>query len=473
MGTYLHLFETNNEFTEAYYGEDYHEPWVSATIENGEVKYNKGPEPPEPDPMPEYGYVDLGLPSRTLWATKNVGAATESDYGNYFAWGECFSKEFAARDIHVNTGTTIPANTYAYTWANYYYSGASNNPSKYNSTDRKTRLEGCDDGVFINMGSDWVMPTSAQCQELIDNTDSAITVTNGVSGLTLTSKINGKKIFFPGAGVYWVFQYSSGGDGAHLEFQQGGTNDGWGAYFWSSNLSSSPISGQNFALLTASSGYDAFKMDNAKRYDGISLRGVKATGTTPTSQIRYMGTSSIGTVEIELPGNGNVIGHVDQHRYYYLVYDENTNMVKRCGMQVLDDDNLLKANMNAFKEIYVSSGISEDDWYGFTTFQGSGWGNYLFIPMKMTPGIVSSTTYTSGSSSVTIEYQAMTNTYNGHTYYCLKKKTINGEDYVQYRNMYNRFSDSVEDLKVGTYGQQSADGGAEIFHMVNPVRYYI
>ena len=33
-------------------------------------------------------YIDLGLPSGTLWATLNVGANTIVDYGYYFAWGE-------------------------------------------------------------------------------------------------------------------------------------------------------------------------------------------------------------------------------------------------------------------------------------------------------------------------------------------------------------------------------------------------
>ena len=33
-------------------------------------------------------FVDLGLPSGTLWATCNVGAYSPGNYGDYFAWGE-------------------------------------------------------------------------------------------------------------------------------------------------------------------------------------------------------------------------------------------------------------------------------------------------------------------------------------------------------------------------------------------------
>ena len=38
-------------------------------------------------------YVDLGLPSGTLWATCNVGADIPEKYGDYFAWGETQSKD--------------------------------------------------------------------------------------------------------------------------------------------------------------------------------------------------------------------------------------------------------------------------------------------------------------------------------------------------------------------------------------------
>ncbi len=33
----------------------------------------------------EHEYVDLGLPSGTLWATCNIGASSPSDCGEYFS----------------------------------------------------------------------------------------------------------------------------------------------------------------------------------------------------------------------------------------------------------------------------------------------------------------------------------------------------------------------------------------------------
>ena len=41
MESYIHLYETNDKFTEAYNGPDYKEPWLSLTEENMEVNYNK------------------------------------------------------------------------------------------------------------------------------------------------------------------------------------------------------------------------------------------------------------------------------------------------------------------------------------------------------------------------------------------------------------------------------------------------
>jgi hypothetical protein len=39
-----------------------------------------------------HDYVDLGLPSGTLWATCNIGAENPWQPGDYFAWGETSTK---------------------------------------------------------------------------------------------------------------------------------------------------------------------------------------------------------------------------------------------------------------------------------------------------------------------------------------------------------------------------------------------
>jgi hypothetical protein len=41
----------------------------------------------------QYEYVDLGLPSGTLWATCNVGANSPEEFGDFFCWGETDGKK--------------------------------------------------------------------------------------------------------------------------------------------------------------------------------------------------------------------------------------------------------------------------------------------------------------------------------------------------------------------------------------------
>ena len=82
---YLKEFSTENDYLT--YRNDkskYLKPNVSLCDDNGSVYYNY---PPEPKPN-GHDYVDLGLPSGTLWATMNVGASKPSDAGLYFQWGD-------------------------------------------------------------------------------------------------------------------------------------------------------------------------------------------------------------------------------------------------------------------------------------------------------------------------------------------------------------------------------------------------
>ena len=72
----------------------------------------------EPENPKEHEWVDLGLPSGTLWATCNIGANRPEEYGDYFAWGEVSPKKAYSHDN--------------YKWSDY---------SKYNETDNKTELE--------------------------------------------------------------------------------------------------------------------------------------------------------------------------------------------------------------------------------------------------------------------------------------------------------------------------------------------
>lgn len=64
--------------------------WLSAAIAVlANAEEPQPPAPSEPDGIiGGHEYVDLGLPSGTLWATYNVGATSPYEKGWYFAWGE-------------------------------------------------------------------------------------------------------------------------------------------------------------------------------------------------------------------------------------------------------------------------------------------------------------------------------------------------------------------------------------------------
>ena len=144
----------------------------------------------EPD-QTESDWVNLGLPSGLLWATRNVGASSPTDYGDYFAWGETTPKS-------------------VYDWSTYRYCNGdyreltkycNNSSYGYNGfIDELTTLQLDDDAATANYGGR--TPTQAEWQELIDNTTSQWVTINGVNGRCLTGA-NGNSLFLPAAGYRW------------------------------------------------------------------------------------------------------------------------------------------------------------------------------------------------------------------------------------------------------------------------------
>jgi len=138
----------------------------------------------------EHEWVDLGLPSGTLWAKCNVGAKLPEGSGNYFAWGE-----------------TKPKSNYS--WSTYAYcKGKANRLTKYCTngnygndgfTDGLTELLPEDDAATANWGEKWQTPDSAQLAELFDsnNTRTNWENRNGRWGWLVVSRHNCKSIFMP------------------------------------------------------------------------------------------------------------------------------------------------------------------------------------------------------------------------------------------------------------------------------------
>lgn len=172
-------------------------------------------------------YVDLGLPSGTLWATCNVGATKPEEYGDYFAWGETSIK---------NT----------YNWPPYKYSkGDYKNLTKYccksdfgdnGFTDSLTELQHGDDPAAVYWGGGWQTPSYEQWEELLANTTNEWTTQNGVDGCLFTSKKNGQMIFLPAAGDRWDGELGyAGDDGSYWSrsLYTGDPSDAWNLTFYS------------------------------------------------------------------------------------------------------------------------------------------------------------------------------------------------------------------------------------------------
>lgn len=128
-------------------------------------------------------YVDLGLPSGTLWATCNVGAKTPSDYGYYICWGETDQKSNYA----LQGGK----------WNDYDIPSLKAN----NVIDQYFNLTSRYDAATVLWGEDWRIPTSGEIDELLNYCTQQWTEINGINGILFTSSYNSKSIFLPCSGM--------------------------------------------------------------------------------------------------------------------------------------------------------------------------------------------------------------------------------------------------------------------------------
>ena len=194
-----------------------------------------------------FEYVDLELPSGTLWATMNVGASKPSDYGLYFQWGD--TQGYTAEQV----GTGEGKKKFASDESDYKF-GVYPNYTKYTVAGATLELE--DDAAHVNMGGDWHMPTPIQIRELLNNTTNTWTTQDGVNGRLFTSKKDGSKsIFIPAAGDAW--------DGSVR-------NSGVSGNFWSSMLFTDDVDfGQSLYFDSGD-----VSLSGNVRYDGFSVRGV-------------------------------------------------------------------------------------------------------------------------------------------------------------------------------------------------------
>ena len=186
----------------------------------------------------DHKFIDLCLPSGTLWAETNVGATKATDAGNYYAWGEIETKS-------------------NFTWTPYKWTSDNGSTFTKYTTDGKTVLDKEDDAAYMNWGSFCRMPTNDEFIELRNNCTWTWTTENSVNGYKVTSKKNGNSIFLPASG----YRYA------------GWSTDSYGkaGVFWSSTLSSSSTSKAYYLYFESGS---LGGEDNDYRYFGLPVRPV-------------------------------------------------------------------------------------------------------------------------------------------------------------------------------------------------------
>ena len=217
--------------------------------------------------------VDLGLTSGTKWANMNVGATKVTGFGTYFAWGE--TKGYTVNpETNGDEGATYSKNLFSwetYAWCN----GTTSTFTKYCPTgsadrwdadtnggtpDGKTQLAYADDAVRVNWGASWRMPTKADFDELLAQTNAEWVADyegTGVAGYKFMNKSDAAKfIFLPAAGCL-------GKDGYY--------GKGTGGGYWSSTLTSDdPRNAYDLYF-----GSDYLGSEGYYRFYGQSVRAVQ------------------------------------------------------------------------------------------------------------------------------------------------------------------------------------------------------
>ncbi len=219
----------------------------------------------------EHDYVDLDLPSGTLWATCNIGASNPEDYGYFYSWGEVYPK----RDYDWST----------YKWCN----GTKNSLTKYCSkpncgaVDYVYDLDDDDDAAIHEWGSKWKMPTQDQFRELYrecywvwTNSYKGSNVSGFIVYKAKNANLKGVKVL---KNDVKSVRYSEWDD-THIFFPAGGLclEVGYGDFgrsggYWSRSLCVPAPNGAFYLSLDDNS--LGIRVDEMYRYIGYSVRPVR------------------------------------------------------------------------------------------------------------------------------------------------------------------------------------------------------
>ncbi len=150
----------------------------------------------------DYNFVDLGLPSKTVWSYFNYGANKPEQTGNYYAWYELTPK---SKYTWANYDNTSP-DWYAWDWCERLKFEYQDWQGNFDWDCDFTLTEDTSHDDIFNLsitGYNSGIACTSDYQELVQNCDMLEKKLNGVKGIQFTSKNNGKRIFMPYAGSYY------------------------------------------------------------------------------------------------------------------------------------------------------------------------------------------------------------------------------------------------------------------------------
>lgn len=208
-----------------------------------------------PETKASVSYVDLGVPSGTLWASNNIGADKTYSAGSLFAWGETSPK------------SKFPFSSYSYGSGSNRFNKYVNNSEKYGEStwwlfrtfyfiDNKSVLESEDDAAIYNLGSDYRMPTVDEFNELITYCDWNYTTEQGVKGWKVSNRANRDAYIF----------LADGGN------RESGTETAGYGYYWTTQLNT--IDNTKAKCLLLDSKNKSCSIADASRHRGLLIRPV-------------------------------------------------------------------------------------------------------------------------------------------------------------------------------------------------------
>ena len=233
-------------------------------------------------------YVDMGLPSGTLWATCNIGAESSTDFGDYFAWGETEPKE-------------------EYTDENYkFFEGYKELPGVgyyLLCTNIGEDICGTEyDAARVKWGGRWRLPTFEEVGELVRLCWNKWEEVDGIWGRRFHYGANENTLFLPAAG--------------YADTYQGTTyrNQNWKGYCWTGTLHRAEGDPDDLIMKAKDIDYDSGSVGrrSSMRTIGLPIRPVINLKETGIDDIEYKQTIRMayhnGSIELSSIANCD---HID------------------------------------------------------------------------------------------------------------------------------------------------------------------